>query len=52
MAAVDSDLSGAEITTFSNSYVTAEGMLERACVKAEDTVLVTGASGGVGGALI
>lgn len=50
--AVTSDLSDAELATFSCSYSTAEGMLERANLGADDTVLVTGASGGVGGALI
>ncbi len=52
VAAIDSPLSDAELATFSCSYNTAEGMLEKAGVKAADTVLVTGASGGVGGALI
>ncbi|WP_299349782.1 alcohol dehydrogenase family protein [uncultured Shimia sp.] len=50
--AVRSDLSDAELATFSCSYSTAEGMLTRANVGAEDTVLVPGASGGVGGALV
>ncbi len=49
---VQSDLSDAELATFSCSYSTAEGMLTRAAVGAEDTVLVPGASGGVGGALV
>ncbi len=49
---VVSDLSDAELATFSCSYSTAEGMLTRAQVTAADTVLVPGASGGVGGALI
>ena len=49
---VDSPLSDAELATFSCSYTTAEGMLNRAAVGAEDVVLVTGASGGVGSALI
>ena len=52
MAVVESDLSDAELATFSCSYTTAEGMLNRACAGAGDTVLVPGASGGVGGALI
>ncbi|MEX3016179.1 alcohol dehydrogenase family protein [Gymnodinialimonas hymeniacidonis] len=52
VAAVDSPLSDAELATFSCSYNTAEGMLEKAGVGASDVVLVTGASGGVGGALI
>ncbi len=50
--AIQSDLSDAELATFSCSYSTAEGMLTRAGVTAEDTVLVPGASGGVGGALV
>lgn len=49
---VESALSDAELATFSCSYTTAEGMLERAGVCANDTVLVSGASGGVGSALI
>ncbi|EEE46305.2 alcohol dehydrogenase family protein [Roseibium alexandrii] len=47
-----SALSDAELATFSCSYTTAEGMLSRANVGAKDTVLVTGASGGVGSALV
>ena len=50
--AVESPLSDAELATFSCSYSTAEGMLTRAGVGPDDTVLVTGASGGVGGALV
>lgn len=50
--AVDSPLSDAELATFSCSYSTAEGMLSRAHVTEADTVLVPGASGGVGGALV
>ena len=50
--AVNSGLSDAELATFSCSYSTAEGMLTRANVDASDTVLVPGASGGVGGALV
>lgn len=49
---VNSPLSDAELATFSCSYSTAEGMLTRANVTASDTVLVPGASGGVGGALV
>ncbi len=52
LSPVDSTLSDAELATFSCSYTTAEGMLCRANVTAEDTVLVPGASGGVGGALV
>ncbi|WP_254445815.1 alcohol dehydrogenase family protein [Ruegeria arenilitoris] len=49
---ISSDLSDAELATFSCSYSTAEGMLARANVSDKDTVLVPGASGGVGGALV
>lgn len=50
--AVNAELSDAELATFSCSYSTAEGMLTRANVTDRDTVLVPGASGGVGGALV
>ena len=50
--AVTSEYSDAELATFSCSYSTAEGMLTRANVTDKDTVLVPGASGGVGGALV
>jgi len=49
---IESDLSDAELATFSCSYTTAEGMLSRAQVGAQDVVLVTGASGGVGSAVV
>jgi NADPH:quinone reductase-like Zn-dependent oxidoreductase len=49
---VDSPLSDAELATFQCSYTTAEGMLSRAAVSSRDTVLIPGASGGVGGALV
>lgn len=49
---IQSDLSDAELATFSCSYSTAEGMLTRANVTERDTVLIPGASGGVGGALV
>ncbi|NNE51065.1 MAG: zinc-binding dehydrogenase [Sulfitobacter sp.] len=52
VGAVNSPLSDAELATFSCSYTTAEGMLSRAGVGAGDRVLITGASGGVGSALI
>ena len=52
MTVVESDLTDAELATFSCSCTTAEGMLNRASVEAGDTVLVPGASGGVGGALV
>lgn len=49
---VDSSLSHAELASFATSYVTAENMLNRAQVAAGDVVLIPGASGGVGSALI
>ena len=49
---VRSDLSDLELATFPCSYSTAEYMLTKARVGAGETVLVTGASGGVGSALI
>ncbi|MDE0522559.1 MAG: alcohol dehydrogenase family protein [Boseongicola sp.] len=49
---VRSEMTSPELATFSCSYSTALGMLQRARVEASDTVLVTGASGGVGGALV
>ncbi len=50
--AINSTLSDAELATFSCSYTTAENMLRRAGVGEGDVVLITGASGGVGSALI
>ncbi len=49
---ITSELTDAELATFSCSYSTAEGMLTRANVTDADTVLIPGASGGVGGALV
>ncbi len=49
---VDSRLSDAELATFCCAYLTAEHMLDRARVAPGERVLVTGAAGGVGGALI
>ncbi|WP_038098228.1 alcohol dehydrogenase family protein [Thioalkalivibrio sp. HK1] len=49
---VRSDLTDAELATFPTVCTTAENMLERARVAQGDTVLITGASGGVGSALI
>lgn len=49
---VDSPLSDVELASFATAYITAENMLERAQVTAGDSVLITGASGGVGSALI
>jgi len=50
--AIESPLSDAELATFMTSYLTAEHMLNRAEVEAEETILITGASGGVGSALV
>ncbi len=50
--AVNSDLSDAELASFPCSYSTAENMLTRSTTQSSDTVLVTGASGGVGSAVI
>jgi NADPH:quinone reductase-like Zn-dependent oxidoreductase len=49
---VNSELSDAELATFSCSYTTAENLLNRVGCKEGDSVLITGASGGVGSALI
>ena len=49
---IDSPLGDAELATFCCAYLTAEHMLDRARVAAGERVLVTGAAGGVGGALI
>lgn len=49
---IDTDLSDVELASFPCSYATAEHMLHRASVAAGQWVLVTGASGGVGGALV
>ena len=50
--AIDSPLSDAELATFPCAYITAEHMLDAAGVKEGETVLVPGASGGVGSALL
>jgi NADPH:quinone reductase-like Zn-dependent oxidoreductase len=49
---IESGLSDAELATFATSYMTAENMLNRAAVGPGDSVLIPGASGGVGSALI
>ena len=49
---VDSTLTDTELASFPCSYATAEHMLHRAGVEQGHSVLVTGASGGVGGALV
>jgi NADPH:quinone reductase-like Zn-dependent oxidoreductase len=50
--AVETSLTDEELATFPTAYVTAERMLKRARISTSDTVLVTGASGGVGAALV
>ncbi|MDF1749122.1 MAG: alcohol dehydrogenase family protein [Alphaproteobacteria bacterium] len=49
---INSDLTDIELASFPCSYSTAENMLTRTRVGAGDTVLITGASGGVGSAAI
>lgn len=49
--AIQSDMSDIELASFPCAYTTAEGMLDRANVGAE-TLLITGASGGVGSAAV
>ena len=49
---VECDWSDVELATIPCAYGTAENMVHRADVKASDHVLVTGASGGVGSALV
>jgi NADPH:quinone reductase-like Zn-dependent oxidoreductase len=49
---IDSSMTDAELATFPCSYDTAEEMLVRADLRAGETVLITGAAGGVGTALI
>ncbi|MEO1725317.1 MAG: alcohol dehydrogenase family protein [Pseudomonadota bacterium] len=50
--AIETDLTDTEIATFATAYITAENMLDRGDVGEDDTVLIPGASGGVGSALI
>lgn len=50
--AVRSSLSDVELASFPCSYSTAENLLTRTRVVAGETVLVTGASGGVGSAVV
>jgi NADPH:quinone reductase-like Zn-dependent oxidoreductase len=49
---VNSDMTDVELATFPCSYGTAENLLTLAAVTAGTTVLVTGASGGVGSAAV
>lgn len=50
--AINSNLSDAELATFPTSYDTAEEMLVRARLGKGETVVITGAAGGVGTALV
>ncbi|MDX1609076.1 MAG: alcohol dehydrogenase family protein [Halofilum sp. (in: g-proteobacteria)] len=50
--AIDCDWSDAELGAVPCSYSTAEGLLHRSGVGADDRVLVTGASGGVGSSAV
>ena len=50
--AINSPLSDTELASFPCSYSTAENMLTRAGLGAGETVLITGASGGVGSAAV
>lgn len=49
---INSKFSDVELASFPCSYSTAENLLTRASVKANEVVLVTGASGGVGSAAV
>ena len=49
---INASLSDIELASFATSYITAENMLNRAQVNEKDTIFITGASGGVGSALI
>jgi alcohol dehydrogenase len=50
--AIDSNLTDIELATFCCAYLTAEHMLDRARLSSGECILVTGASGGVGSAII
>lgn len=49
---IKSNLSDAELATFPVAYITGEHMLNRAQLQPGETVLITGASGGVGSGLV
>ncbi len=49
---VHCDWTDAELATIPCAYATSENMLHRAALKAGETVLITGASGGVGSATV
>ena len=50
--AVNSSHSDAELATFACAYTTAENLISRTSLKPGETVVITGASGGVGSAAI
>ncbi len=50
--AVDSPLSDTELASFPCAYSTSENMLDRIALREGETVLITGASGGVGSAAV
>lgn len=50
--AIDSPLNDQQLATFMTAHLTAEHMLNRVELSANETILVTGASGGVGSALV
>lgn len=49
---IESDLTDAELASFPTAYVTAERMLNRARLAEGETILVAGASGGIGTGLV
>ncbi|TXK42384.1 zinc-binding dehydrogenase [Nonomuraea sp. C10] len=49
---VDTTLTDAELASFPTAYQTAYRMVERVALARDETVLITGASGGVGSALV
>lgn len=49
---IDSPLSDAELATFPCAYTTAENLIARTCLKPGESVLIAGASGGVGSAAV
>ena len=49
---VNTSMTDAELATFCCAYLTAEHMLDRARLKAGERILISGAAGGVGSALI
>lgn len=50
--AINSDLTDIQLASFPCAYSTAENMVDRVGIKAGETVLITGASGGVGSAAL